>query len=306
MSDQFLIYDQAMMTWLNALLPPLLPSVTTRMLMATPKRAFVDVFTGKVVSNDIMTLPRISITRGPEAIDSKRFNSNRLRYLGWTSTVLHSSKRSAKFPTPIVLPYTIDLWTKYVSEMNLWVARVLSTLAQTFVYLTSSFGTVYGNKMYPVFLASDLVDNSELEPAGDDRAIRRSIPLRVECWLFDEAFVSAPVVKRFHLEYRDYDDESLYDDYFLPPEDVVGVGTGAQVHYTATLERIPVLDDSFVLQTICSGATVIVQDDTSGNLVIDNVTVGTIDYVTGAIDITFPVAPDLGVNLTVTYFMDLS
>lgn len=306
MTDQFLLYDQALTTWLNTSFGSLLPGQALRILLATPKRAFADVMSGKLVNNDTLTIPRITVTRGDETIDSSRFNSNRLRRLGWKYPTVHSHIKSANFPAPVSIPYQVDLWTKYSSEMNIWLQKVITLFASTIVYLRVRPNDVYGDKIYPLVITQQISNTSEVEPGQFDRAMRRTISLRADCWIFDEAYVSVPIARRLSAEYRDSDTSALYDTDYLPPIEVIGTGDGVTKHFTVTLQRPPVLQHTIVIQTLVGGATKLVLDDTSGNLVLGTTPIGTITYTPGTVDITFPTAPDNGAAISVTYFTDLS
>ena len=308
MVDQFILYDQALSTWLTTYFGTLIPGKTPQLLLATPKRSFADVMTGRTVDNRTFTLPRMCVTRLGDKNDPSRFNSNKLRRLGWKQTDVWSALRQAQHPAPISISYQLDFYTKYVKEMNIWEQKLHLLMAQSFLYLQIKPDDVYGYKMYPVFFESGIDDSSELEPGEGDRAIRKTLQLRADAWVFDQDFTSKKIIKRVRLEMRDYESLALYDTILLPPQEVVGVGTGAQVDYTFTVPRPPVLENTVVIEATVGGVTVIFIDDTSGNIVSDNdfVTVGTITYATGEVVMTFPTAPDLGESVIATYFTDLT
>jgi len=301
--DQFILYDQVLVTWLNDELPQLTKGRTTQILIATARKAFAEVTTGRVVDNDTLTFPRISITRLDHIIDPLRFNCNRIRRLGWCNTTFHRKLRNAKFPTPVQIMYQVDFWTRFVSEMNLWEQKLLMEFAPGYMHLTIRPDDVWQNKLIPFFLEGGLNDNSDLDAGQGDRAIRRTATLRADGWLFDQNYASQYILKRIELQARDFDDESLYDLTFLPPKESIGTGAPPQVTFAATLNRPPVLEHTLVIQTVIGGTTEVTHEDGSGNLSSDRAS-GTVDYTTGAVNITYTSPPDVSEDISATYFTD--
>jgi hypothetical protein len=84
--------------------------------------------------------------------------------------------------------------------------------------------------------------------------------------------------------------------------ETIGTGTGAQVHYVPSLSFTPVRAGSVSI----TDGTQIVTDDGNGNLTGD-VGAGnnTVNYVTGAIDVDFAVAPGVGQPITCSYEYDM-
>jgi hypothetical protein len=85
---------------------------------------------------------------------------------------------------------------------------------------------------------------------------------------------------------------------------------GVQRHFIIQLDRPPVLPNTLVINATCSGNLVrVIDNGLTGALVVDTAiktSIGTIVYATGLVDITFPVAPDLGTVITATFFTDFS
>jgi len=306
MIDQILLYDQAVVTWLNNTLPPLLEGRSTQILVSTARKAYAEVTTARLADNETLTTPRISLTRLDYVNDPMRFNSNRVRRLGWCSTPVNQSLRNAKFPAPVTISYQVDLWTRFAKEMNLWVQQLMFDFAQQYIYLSTRPDSVWQDKLFIMFLEGGISDNSELEPGEGDRSIRRTFTLRADGWIFDQSFLDTKVVKSLEFQWYDKDLGTQYELSFLPPLEVVDQGTGGQTTFSFTVPRPPVLEHSFVLQTLIGTEIEHVQDDGSGNLSGDNVSSGTLNYTTGEVSITFFTAPDSGADLTVTYFTDLS
>jgi hypothetical protein len=188
--------------------------------------------------------------------------------------------------------------------MNRWQQALLYQFAPQYIYLQIRPDDVWQNKMYPIFLEGSVVDNSDLEPEEQERQIRKTLNLRAECWIFDQAPSTVEVVKRFELQYYDKDSDTLLEPQFIPPLETIGTGDGSEVNFSATLERPPVLEDTPVVQTVIGSSTEIGLDDRAGNIIGDKVS-GTLNYTTGDISLTFTDPPDNGEDVTITYFTDL-
>jgi len=85
--------------------------------------------------------------------------------------------------------------------------------------------------------------------------------------------------------------------------ETVGTGTGAVAHFTGNLSNIPIRPGSIQL----TDGTQIVTDDGAGALVGDVNALGanTINYETGAFDVTFAAAPVLDAAIVVDYYYDM-
>lgn len=302
--DQFVLYDQAMLTWISNTLPPLIKDKTTQILISTPRRSYAEVTTGRLVDEKTFKLPRIAVTRQQHSLDSSRFNSNRIRRLGWTNSDLKVAIRNGKFPTPIMIPYQIDLWTMYVSEMNLWEQKILFDFAPNYTYLSIRPDDVWGSKSYAVFMDGDIADNSDLEPGEENqREIRKTVSLNCACWIFDQDLVDTKVAKRFVIDYVD-ENLSLYDRSFIPPEEIISTGNGVNLNFgPVTLLRPPIYPNTVVIKTLIGAVSELTYDDGNGNLVSQYCS-GTIDYTTGSISLHYATshAPDNGADITITYF----
>jgi hypothetical protein len=306
-ADQLYLHDQAMTTWAQNNF--VIEGRTTQLLFATPRRAFVEVTTGQVVDNRTLKLPRVSVQRLDSLNDPSRYNSNRIRHLGWLNPPLKRQKIGASYPVPIVLPYQIDLWTSWSKDMNLWEQMLLSQFASGYTYQSIRPDDVWRDKSYIVFLDGGIVNNSDLEPGTEgERQIRKTVNLRAECRIYPTDYSKNYVVKRAEAAWIDKDDGvTEYDRSYLPPLESLGTGDGSTVVFSGTLDRPPVLPHTAVIQTVISGTTEVVNDDGSGNWDLSGrVSAGSIDYVSGAWAITFSAPPDAAVSITITYFTDLS
>jgi hypothetical protein len=299
------MYDQALITWINDTLVPELPGRDVQLLISTPMRRYADVLSGKLCGNNTLKTPRIAITRMDHANDPARYNSYTIRRLGACGNNL-SRFRQARFPAPILVPYQVDVWTRKVAEMNQVEQKVLFDFASELVYLSIRPDDVWQDKKYATFLDGPIADNSELEPGDERRAIRRSISLRCECWMFDQVYIPVPVVKSFEIQVLDADDLSLYDTYYTPPIEVLATGDGSQTVFGPfTLLRPEIVENTVVVRTVIGGSITNAQDNGLGVLFGDHVSSGSVNYVTGELSITFSTAPDNGEDISVTYFMDV-
>jgi hypothetical protein len=85
-------------------------------------------------------------------------------------------------------------------------------------------------------------------------------------------------------------------------DEPLGTGDGATAQFTGSLDYTPVIDRTLVL----TDSNQIVNDDGAGNLIGDVNPAGnnTIDYSTGAIDVTFASAPAAAASIVVSYEYD--
>lgn len=303
--DQLAMYDQALITWINNTLVPELPGRDVQLLIATPMRRYADVLSGKLCGNETLKTPRITITRMDHERDPERYNSYTIRRLGACGNT-QSRVRAARFPAPIMIPYQLDIWTRKVTEMNMVEQRVLFDFAPEYVYLQIRPDDVWQDKKYATFLDGAVTDNSELDPGDGKRAIRRTIGLRCECWLFDQVYVPVPVMKSVEIQVLDADDLTLYDTYYMPPIEVLATGDGSQTAFGPfDLARPEIVENTVVVRTVIGGTMTNAQDDAAGNLVGEHVSSGTVNYTTGELSVTFSTAPDAGKDISVTYFSDV-
>jgi hypothetical protein len=92
----------------------------------------------------------------------------------------------------------------------------------------------------------------------------------------------------------EYDGEYSTDDV----TETIGTGTGSEDNFPDTLGQVPIVAGSVVI----SDGTQEVTDDGEGGLIGDGS--GTVDYVTGAIDVTFDSNVASGADVEVTYQVD--
>lgn len=303
MIDQLILYDQAMLTWMQTNLASLLPGRTTQILISTPRKAFAEVTSGVLVNERTLTTPRIALQRLYTNNAPKRFNASRLRALGWSNDSSNEKRSllSSKFPAPIDIHYQVDLWSRFYKEINLWERQLLESFASQYIYLRIRPNDMFGWKSYIVFLDGQISNNSDLEPEEGERIIRKTLMLRAECWIFPDVFVPNYVVKRVKTIYEDTEGD-WSDLSFMPPEETLATGNGTSVSFSGTLERKPIVQHTPVIQTVIGSTVKIVSDNGSGGWVGDSVVSGALDYTTGVYSIVFSAAPNSGEPITITYF----
>lgn len=307
MIDQLLLYDQAVLTWIRDNMFPLLPGRNPQLTVATQRKAFAEATTGQLLNERTLIIPRISLQRLDPVNDPSRFNSNPIRRLGWANAASGEQRRliKGKFPVPVNIPYQIDMWTRFTKEMNLWERFIFETFSPQYTYLRIRPNDVWGWKMFIVFLDGAIRNNSDLEPAEEEREVRKTVTLRAEGWFFPDTFETRPAVKRLEVGIFDYDQTSLqYDRSFLPPLEVIGTGDGLNPTFSGTLLRPPVLKHTPVIQTVIGGTEEIVSDNGVGGWVGTRVASGSLVYSSGVYTITFTSPPDLGEQVGITYFTD--
>lgn len=85
-------------------------------------------------------------------------------------------------------------------------------------------------------------------------------------------------------------------------EEVIGVGDGTTLSFTINLLAIPVKPTSILVRS----DTVIGTDNGSGAITGTGIVSGTINYITGSINVVFTVAPSSGTSILATYIRDNS
>jgi hypothetical protein len=194
--------------------------------------------------------------------------------------------------------------------MNIWEQQLMLEFAPQYIYLQIHIDDVWQDKLYAVFLEGDIGDTSDLEPGEGERAIRRTLSVRAEGWVFDQNYIAPGVLKALEMRWLNYDDypaEVEFERTFLPPLEKFDEGDGIKVTFGPTIvERPPVLKDTVIISTVIAGTHEHVQDDGNGLLLGNRVASGTVNYATGEITITFTDPPDAGEDINITYFTDLS
>lgn len=296
--DQLEMYDKCLLNWLTSDFVSLIPGKIAQVLIATPHRAYMEVETGDMLTDQTrLRVPRIALTRMNYSRDASRFNPNVIRALGRVSGSRGLSKLyQEQYPVPINIPYQIDFWTEFGRDMNIWAQRFLYEFGFGYKYLSITPDAMWGIKKFFLSLESDLQDTSDLEPQEQYREIRRTATVTAQCWLYGQHPVQAPVVKRILIGVTETDGGSVVET-FSPNrrQDLYTTSGGQLIFSGGTLDVLPVLKNTFILSAYFSGTERVAQDDGNGVLFGPNVASGSINYMTGAVDITYTVAPDAGV-----------
>jgi hypothetical protein len=151
---------------------------------------------------------------------------------------------------------------------------------------------MWGDKQFFLTLEGDLQDTSELEPQEQYREIRRTATVTAQCWLYGQHPASVAVVKRILIGVTETEGGPVVET-FSPNrrQDLYTTPGGQTIFSGAILDNLPVLKDTFVLSARFGGVERVAQDDGLGVLSGPNVTSGSVNYATGAVD---TVAPDAG------------
>jgi hypothetical protein len=95
---------------------------------------------------------------------------------------------------------------------------------------------------------------------------------------------------------------TINTDFYKLSQESIGTGTGAQLVFNKTLSAtdIPVKKGSFSVSYIINGTTLIAVDNGSGTI-SGNLCTGTINYITGNIQLTFSIAPANGTDIVASF-----
>jgi hypothetical protein len=320
MPNQFLMYDTAILNWVTAEFKNLLvgrggtfPDKPGYVLIGTPDRAYSEYVTPVPIDPDgVPPLPRIAITIEDFERNEELFNIGTLRKLGWADDTTKTHIRRAEYPLSINQFYTINFWTEYHHEMQLFVQKVYELFRHPYVYIPVDINSIspapvtdaYETYNIGVHLEGPVSDTGDVEPGNQERIMRRTWSIRFASWLWDYNFLTAGVLKDVEMQfYGDRDLTQIIETYSIPRKYNLFVGTGAQVTFSGNLDGdiLPVIENTFILDSELGGESKRVFDDGAGNLIGDEVSSGTIDYDTGAVAITYVNPPDAG-DITTTYY----
>jgi len=185
----FRVYDQGISDWVNNI--AILNGDIVPHVMASPQRAFstmrnVLIKQGKLTKDatlDMVPLPFISIQRGDPSLNLKYWSRAKFRNMRFTD----SSKKfteTAHFPQPFHLPYSIEVWSKYVQSDAELFERFMLTFASSYAYMLVKHREPWGHRFTGIHLDS-ITNNSKLEGGDlDEREIRHTFRATVEAWLF--------------------------------------------------------------------------------------------------------------------------
>ena len=215
--------------------------------------------------------------------------------LGYTSDdILHI--RTARQPLPIELTWQVDFWAERQREIQgLW-ERLALAFRGSYAYITVSIDEHWGSKYMPLFL-DDGDDTSDIE-VGEDAVYRRFTgTIRSECWLYDTAnYGTVRTVRDVMMEMREEGTLALWETVFSPHRVSIGTGDGlTAVFGLDTVSALPISQRTLVVGAPVGGVEKRGFDDGLGAIVGD--VTGTVDYATGALNLTFPGNVDDGAEI---------
>lgn len=311
--DQFLLYDTAVRQFVQDNFSTCVSGKTFNLMVGTPDRAFSEFVTPTGIDPDGRPpLPRAALTLGDPEIDPTRWNAGELRKLGFTDATQTILYRAA-YPVPIRIPYTLNFWAEYVREMNLFTQQLLMLFKRQYVYIQVDLDSiapqpVYGTKLVGLFADGAVAHTGDVEPNNEERIERRTFPFYMNAWLWDFNFDQEFLVKEFVLStYSDRDFTQLLETKSTPQSQILVEGVdGIQTVFNAFVnpQCLPIIPNTFLLDATVGATAIRARDDGSGGLADPGlvVTSGSVNYVTGEINVTFATPPDAGTDLIVKYF----
>lgn len=314
--DQMLLYHTAVKDWVETTFGSCIAGKTFTLMVGTPDRAFAEFVTPTPIDPDgIPPLPRAALTLGDPEIDPTRFNPHRIRKLGFTTGSSSLQLRAADYPVSIRIPFTLNFWTEWQREMNLYVQEVLRQFNPQYVYIPVDIDTispvpVYGTKDVGLFIEGPINDTGDVEPGRlEEKVLRRTVSFYMNAWLWDLSFDDVYVVKEIVTKYySDEDLTTLLETKSTPQQQTLVTsvnGTDTTFSPTINTNFLPVIQNTFLLDAVIGGVPVRGRDDGAGAIVdpiSGLVSSGSIDYNTGAVSITYSSAPDAGTDITSKHF----
>jgi len=319
MPDQYHLYDVALKDWVTTEFLSILPGKTADLMIGTPDRAFAEYVTPTPLDPDGRPpVPRIALTLEDPEVDPERFNPNTIRKLGWNEAEKLKIRRG-EYPTPVNKPYTLNFWTEYRREMNLFSQYLMYLFKPGYHYIDVDIDTIdpndiYGTKKIGLFSDSGMVATGDLEPGNKERIIRRTFTFTLKGWLWDLGDPkkgpspvpnTAYALKEVEIQtYSDEDLTQLLSTSSIPQRQTVFTAAAGQDTYTGSVdtEILPVIANTFLIDATIGGNNKRGYDDGAGNLIGDEIASGTLDYNTGALTVTFSTIPDTGTPITAAYF----
>ncbi|MCG8433069.1 MAG: hypothetical protein MJA83_03430, partial [Gammaproteobacteria bacterium] len=220
----------------------------------------------------------------------------------------------ANYPVPIRIPYTLNFWTEYRREMNLFKQQLLTLFKRQYTSVVVDLDSispypVYGMKEIVMYQDGPIAITGDIEPGNEERDLRRTFPFYMDAWLWDFNFGTAFPVKEFVLEiYSDRDLTQLLETKSTPQSQVLVAGVnGVQTAFGPVFVNpncLPVIENTFLIDATIGGNFVRGRDDGSGNLSDSGglISSGSVNYSTGEVSITYTTPPDAGTDITVKYF----
>lgn len=186
-------YDRAVARMMNSLRVVGADGIPTNkpipLIFATPERSWAEMrkkFQKQIDANrDFrIPLPFLSVQQiGDTTFDPKRYLYNKILYRRVALSDDFKKCLSQPAPQPYNFQYSIELWTKSRYEARVAVMQFANLFEQGgMTYRLVDHGYPFGVKYIPFFLEG-ITDNTNLEPADQERTLRWTFTLRIEGWL---------------------------------------------------------------------------------------------------------------------------
>lgn len=313
--NQLLMYDSAVSQWVLDKFSFCIPNKTFNLMVGTPDRAFAEYVTPTTTTprDGKPPLPRAALTIEDPERDPQRFNSNTIRKLGYVDPATRLELRRANYPLSIRLPYTLNFWTEYYREMNLFEQQLMQLFRFNYLNLrvdldSISPAAVYGQKDIELYLDGDIANSGDLEPGQVERIYRRTVNIHLNAWLWDYAFDKAYTLREVEVEFWDSsrDPNLLLEVVSTPKRETLisGVDGTTLIFGPVDTARIPIIANTFLVDAMVGGNNIRGRDDGSGSIIdpINSGVTGTVDYVGGEVNLTYSSPPDAGTDITAAYF----
>lgn len=313
--NQFLLYDTAVTEWINNNFKGCVPAKSFTLMTGTPDRAFAEYITvtGTTPRDGKPPLPRMALTIEDPELEPERFNPNVIRKLGYADPNTEYEIRRANYPTPVRLPYTINFWTEYYREMDLFKQQILQLFR--FQYLTIRVDIdsvspvkIYGEKDIELYIDGALINTGDVEPGNKERILRRTLQVHLKAWLWDFNIAKAYSVKEFEFQYFDSnrDPAQLLEVSSTPQRETLDLspdGSDTSFGPVNTL-RTPIVEATLLVDATVGGSNIRGRDDGDGNIFdpVSGGVMGSVDYFTGEISLTYVNPPDNGTEITAAFF----
>lgn len=289
------------MNWLDSNFRDVVPDKELQIMFAPPDRPFAEVSSGRVTGGKTLRLPRVSVSRADYEYDPDRRNQTLLRYCGPT-TAAGNALNQANFPIPVNLPYQVDFWTEYESEMQAYFSHFLRQLYSGIIHITVYINNLWTDKITPYIMEPGVANAVETDPGGEFREIRTTFQLRCEAFLYDEVPTTAPTIREVKVNTYDFETEAAWDTTRVRTPVLIGTGDAIETTFTHDLNTA-VVDPSVLAYAVVGGLEVRGYDQATGIITGTGVT-GTITYATGEISVTFTTAPDDGEGVYIEFEED--
>jgi hypothetical protein len=205
-------YDRAIRDWLQQ--TTIMNGYKIPVVKSTPRKAFAEYDrllksqanfqnNGEVTLNDIKRtpLPLISINRARLVMRTwgkSVFPNRNLAFINGA----HDSSRGdlrrttvySRRPTPVSIPYSIDIWTTYEAQ-HAWVAQqLLTSFWNNYAHWTTTDPYSGENTFQVPIKLEGFSDNGELPDNDSDANHRWTVDVTVEGWMFHDLLL-APTVQ---------------------------------------------------------------------------------------------------------------